>query len=32
MKALYITSIGDPEQKTIGTLELKDVPIPERCV
>lgn len=29
MKALFITSIGDPEKKTVGTLGMKDVPIPE---
>ena len=29
MKALFITSIGDPEQRTVGTIAMKDVPIPE---
>ncbi|WP_297284127.1 zinc-binding dehydrogenase [uncultured Agathobaculum sp.] len=29
MKALFITSIGDPEKKTLGTIEMKEVPIPE---
>ena len=29
MKALFITSIGDPEKKTVGTVGIKDVPIPE---
>jgi len=29
MKALYVTSIGDPEAGKIGTLEIRDIPIPE---
>ena len=29
MKALFITSIGEPEKKTLGTIEMKEVPIPE---
>lgn len=28
MKSLLMTKIGDPFQKTIGTLELRDLPIP----
>src|SRR4051812_38827304 len=29
MKALFVTELGNPEQKTVGKLELKESPVPD---